>query len=96
MGQEKLRTTRVGCVSVQSQAVVTAAGFAPSVPERDAETSAERDGQLFIVLSALTDGEGYRRCDTSKAIEAFERWRKLHKRWDPYTAGRARTLWRET
>ena len=25
----------------------------------------------------------------------FESWRKLHRRWDPYTAGRARSLLRE-
>ena len=73
VGQEKLRTTRVGCVSVQSQDVVTAAGVALGVPELDAETSAERDGQLFIVVSALTDGEGYRRCDISSRRSRLSR-----------------------
>ena len=37
--------------------VVTAAAVALGVPELDADTSAEVDGQLFTVLFALTDGE---------------------------------------
>ena len=43
--------------AVESQDVVTAAAVALGVPEVDAETSAEIDGQLFMVLSAHMDGE---------------------------------------
>ena len=43
--------------AVEAQDVITAASVALDTPELDAETFAEIDGQLFIVLSALTDGE---------------------------------------
>ena len=43
--------------AAESQDVVTAATVAVGVPELEAEMSAERDGQLFVVLSTLTDGE---------------------------------------
>ena len=42
-------------VAVESQDVVTAATVAIGVPELGVETSAEIDGQLFVVLSALRD-----------------------------------------
>ena len=45
--------------AAESQDVVKAATVAIGVPELGVETSAEIDGQLFIVLSALTDGEGF-------------------------------------
>ena len=45
--------------AVESQDVVTEAGVALGVPELDAETSAEIVGQLFILLSALKDGESF-------------------------------------
>ena len=41
--------------AVESQDVVTATAVALAVAELEAETSAEIDGQLFVVLSALTD-----------------------------------------
>ena len=43
--------------AVESQDAVTATAVALGVPELEAEMSTERDGQLFIVLSALTEGE---------------------------------------
>ena len=43
--------------AVESLDVVTAAAVALGVPELDDVTSTEVDGQLFIVLSAITDGE---------------------------------------
>ena len=46
--------------------VVTAAADGLRVPELDDETSAEIDGQLFIELSALTDGEILDFFDVSK------------------------------
>ena len=72
--------------AVESQDAVTETSVALGVPEFEAGLSTEIDGQLFIVLSALTDGESF---------DGFESWRKLHRRWDPYTAGRARSFLRK-
>ena len=57
--------------------------------------STEMDGELFIVLSALTVGESFDVVMSAGGDRGFESWRKLHRRWDPYTAGRARSLLRE-
>ena len=46
-------------IAAESQDVVTAATVAIGVPELGVETSAEIDGQLFVVLSALTEGESF-------------------------------------
>ena len=59
------------------------------VPELEAEMSMEMDGQLFIVLSALTDGESFDVVMSAGGDHGFESWRKMHRRWDPFTAGRA-------
>ena len=59
------------------------------------ETSAEIDGQLFVVLSALTDGESFEVVVSARGDHGFESWRKPHGRWNPYTAERARSLLRE-
>ena len=80
---------------VESQDVVTAATVAIGVPELGVETSAEIDGQLFVVLSALTEGESFDIVMSAGGGHGFESWRKLHGRWNPYTAGRARSLLRE-
>ena len=80
--------------AAESQDVVTAATVAIGVPELGVETSAEKDGQLFVVLSALTDGESFD-VVMSGGDHGFESWRKLHGRWIPYTAWRARSLLRE-
>ena len=45
--------------AVESQNAVTATAAALGVPELEADMSTETDGQLFIVLSALTDGERF-------------------------------------
>ena len=79
----------------ESQDVVTAATVAIGVPELGVETSAEIDGQLFVVLSALTEGESFDIVMSAGGDHGFESWRKLHGRWNPYTAGRARSLLRE-
>ena len=81
--------------AAESQDVVTAATVAIGVPELGVETSAEIEGQLFVVLSALTEGESFNIVMSAGGDHGFESWRKLHRRWDPYTAGRARTLLRE-
>ena len=62
-------------------------GQSRSLPsELGVETSAEIDGQLFVVLSALTDGESFDVVMSAGGDHGFESWRKLHGRWDPYTA----------
>ena len=81
--------------AAESQDVVTAATVAIGVPELGVETSAEVDGQLFVVLSALTEGESFDIVMSAGGDHGFESWRKLHGRWNPYTAGRARSLLRE-
>ena len=73
----------------------TAATVAIDVPELGVETSAEIDGQLFVVLSAHTEGESFDIVMSAGGDHGFESWRKLHGRWNPYTAGRARSLMRE-
>ena len=75
--------------SVDSQNAVTAIAVAPGVPELEAEMSTEIDGELFIVLSALTVGESFDVVMSAGGDRGFESWRKLQRRWDPYTAGRA-------
>ena len=45
--------------AAESQDVVTAAAVTTGVLELRVETSAEIDGQLFVVLSALTEGESF-------------------------------------
>ena len=83
-----------GAFEAESQDVVTAATVAIGVPELGVETSAEIDGQLFVVLSALTEGESFDIVMSAGGDHGFESWRKLHGRWNPYTAGRARSLLR--
>ena len=81
--------------AAESQDVITAATVAIGVLELGVETSAEIDGQLFVVLSALTDGESFDVIMSAGGDHGFESWRELHGRWNPYTAGRARSLLRE-
>ena len=45
--------------AVESHDAVTATSVALGMPELEDELSTETDGQLFIVLSALTDGESF-------------------------------------
>ena len=75
--------------AAESQDVVTAATIAIGVPELGVETTAEIDVQLFVVLSALTEGESFDIVMSAGGDHGFESWRKLHGRWNPYTAGRA-------
>ena len=81
--------------AAESQDVVTAATVAIGVPELGVETSAEIGVQLFVVLSALTEGEGFDVVMSAGGHQSFESWCKLHGRWNPYTVGRARNLLRE-
>ena len=75
--------------------MVTAATVAIGVPELGVETSAEIDGQLCVVLSALTDGESFDVVMSAGGDHVSESWRKMHGMWNPYTAERARSLWRK-
>ena len=81
--------------AVESQDAVTATSVVLGVPEFDAGLSAKIDGQLFTVLSALTDGESFDVVMSAGGDHGFESWRKMHRRREPYTAGRARSLLRE-
>ena len=72
--------------AVESQDAVTATAVALGVLELEAEMSIEIDGQLFMVLSALPDGESFDVVMSAGGDHGFESWRKLHRRWDPYTA----------
>ena len=47
------------------------------------------------MLLALADGESLHVVMSAGGDHGFESWRKLHRRLDPYTAGRARSLLRE-
>ena len=94
----KTRRSRNACLVCSRtfvEHVVTAATVAIGVPELGNETSAEIDGQLFVVLSAFTEGESFGTVMSAGGDHGFESWRKLHGRWNPYTAGRARSLLRE-
>ena len=81
--------------AAEPQDAVRAATVAVGVRELGVEMSAEIDGQLFIVLSGLTDGESFDVVMSAGSDHGFESWRKLHRRWTPYTAGRARSLLKE-
>ena len=83
-----------GALTFAALDVVTAATVAIGVPELGVETSAEIDGQLFVVLSALTEGESFDIVMSAGCDHGFENWRKLHGRWNAYTGGRARSLLR--
>ena len=78
-GPRKLRTTCQVCFrtcvellsfALESQDMVTAAAVALGVPDFDDETSAEIDGQLFIVLSVRTEGDSPTLRRQQEAIEA--------------------------
>ena len=51
--------------------------------------------QLYAVLMTLVEGESFDILVGSGSGEGLEAWRRLHKRWDPLTTGRARGLLRE-
>ena len=53
---------------------------------------ADKGDQLFRLLSSLTHGESEDIVIGSKS--GHEAWRKLHKRWNPLTAGRERNILR--
>ena len=51
--------------------------------------------QLHACLMALTTNESFNITIGSGSGEGIEAWRRLSRRWDPLTAGRARTLLRD-
>ena len=68
--------------AAESQDVVTAATVAIGVPELGVETSAEIDGQLIVVLSALIEGESFDIVMSAGGDHGFESLRKLHGRME--------------
>ena len=78
--------------AAESQDVVTAATVAIGVLELGVETSAEIDGQLFVVLSALTGGASFDVVVSAGGDHGFESWRKLRGRWNPHTASLLREI----
>ena len=48
--------------------------------------------QLYTVLMTLVEGESFDILVGSGSGEGLEAWRRLHKRWDPLTTGRARGI----
>ena len=81
--------------AVESQDAVTATSVALGVLELEAVMSTENDGQLLEVLSVLRDGQSFDVVMSAGGDHGFESWRKLHRMWDQYTTGRARSLFRE-
>ena len=55
----------------------------------------EINAQVFQCLMALTEGESFDLVLGAGNGQGFEAWRRLQRRWDPSTAGRARSLLRE-
>ena len=51
--------------------------------------------RLYTVLMTLVEGESFDILEGSGSGEGVEAWRRLHKRWDTLTMGRARGLLRE-
>ena len=51
--------------------------------------------QLYTVLMTFVEGEPFDILVGSGSGEGLEAWRRLHKRWDPLTTGRARGSLRE-
>ena len=81
--------------AVESQDVITAAPVALVCLDLELETSTEIEAQHFVVLSDLTDSESFDVVMAAGGDHGCESWRKLHRRYDPCTAGRARSLLRE-
>ena len=55
----------------------------------------ELNEQVYTVLAALTDGESFDIVTASGPGNGFDAWRRLCRRWDPYTTGRAISLLRD-
>ena len=59
------------------------------VEDKDLE---EMNDQVYHCLVALTDGESFDIVTGVGEGQGLEAWRKLHRRWDPVTAGRSKNL----
>lgn len=60
--------------------------------ERDLQ---QIDGQLYTIFASLTDGESFDVTTSAGPGSGLESWRRLCRRWDPYTTGRARPILRD-
>ena len=74
---------------------ITIAGLAAEFEELNMAKLRELNSQMFTVLMTLTEGESFTLVTGSGSGEGLNAWRRLHKRWDPSTAGRAGGLLRE-
>ena len=84
-GPRRLRTTsgvfpnvRGALTFVAESQDAHSSNNAIGVPELGVETSAKIDGQLFVVLSALTEGGSFDIVMSPGGDHGFESWRKLH------------------
>ena len=78
-------------IAMESQDAVTATAVALGVPELEAEMFTEIDGQLFIVLSALTDGESFDVMMSAGGDLGFEGWREHEVSWVKFCRHRERS-----
>ena len=77
---------------IEQEVKPTMQDLALADPILDEAQVGEINEGLYVVLSSLTDAESFDIVVGSGAGEGYEAWRRLHRRWDPYTAGRARSL----
>ena len=74
---------------------VRVADLQQEFPEIDESLVHAINRQLFQCLMHVTEGESFDLVQGAGDGEGFEAWRRLQRRWDPSTAGRARGLLRE-
>ena len=74
---------------------ITIAGFVAEFEDMNVVKPRELKNQMFTVLMTLAEGESLTSVTGSGSGEGLNAWRRLHKRRDPSTAGRARGLLRE-
>ena len=62
----------------------------PDLDADDVDLLTEMNEQMHVILSSLTDGETFDIVMGSGRGRGYEAWRRIHRRWDPLTTGRAR------
>jgi hypothetical protein len=90
---EDARTILPWCA--EQTETVTVAGLVIEFEDVEEAKVRELNSQLFTALMSLTEGESFTLVTGSGSGEGLNAWRRLHKRWDPSTAGRAGGLLRE-
>ena len=79
----------------EKEEVVTAQQLKAAFFEIDEHLIDAINRQLFQCLMHVTEGESFDLVQGAGDGEGLEAWRRLQRRWDPSTAGRARGLLRE-